>query len=116
MNAEEISEGRARAVVLALIQAINSEEFERGRSYADDNMTFEGPMARRSGADAYFKDMEQMKLKYDIRKVFAEGDDVCLFYDLEMDGKTIFGTGWYRVEGGKVTSLRVVFDPRPFLG
>ncbi|WP_129714730.1 nuclear transport factor 2 family protein [Pedobacter sp. SYP-B3415] len=115
MNPDEISEGRARAVVLALVQAINSEDFERARSYADDKLTFEGVLGKRDGADAYFSDMKQMKLKYEIEKVFADGDDVCLFYNLEMAGKRVFGTGWYRVEGGKVTSLRVVFDPRPFL-
>lgn len=56
-----------------------------------------------------------MKLKYKIIKVFEAENDVCVLYDLDMSGLTIFGCGWYQVEQGKVKSLKVVFDPRPVL-
>jgi len=56
-----------------------------------------------------------MKLKYKILKAFEDENDVCLLYDLTMSGLTIFGCGWYLVQGGKIKSLRVVFDPRPVL-
>jgi hypothetical protein len=54
-------------------------------------------------------------LKYHINKPFENENDVCLLYDLDMQGKTIFGCGWYHVEDGKIHSLKVVFDPRPLL-
>jgi len=72
-------------------------------------------LGSRNGAADYFNDMEKMKLKYDIKKVFAEGNDVCLLYDTVLSGVTIFGCGWYHVEGDKINSLKVVFDPRPVL-
>jgi hypothetical protein len=72
-------------------------------------------LGSRNVADAYFKDMERMRLKYDAKKVFADGNDVCLFYDLAISGLTIFGCAWYQVANGKIRSLRVVFDPRPIL-
>jgi hypothetical protein len=56
-----------------------------------------------------------MKLKYKILKAFEDENDVCLLYDLTMAGQTIFGCGWYQVQNGKIKSLKVVFDPRPFL-
>jgi hypothetical protein len=59
--------------------------------------------------------MERMKLKYGIKKIFADENDVCLFYDLSMGGLTLFGCGWYHVQNGKINSLKVVFDPRPVL-
>lgn len=105
----------ARDIVLACIAALNKEEFTTARTYAADDMTFEGVLGSRNGAEAYFKDMESMKLKYDIKKAFVEGDDVCLLYDLKIAGKTIFGCGWYHVENGKINSLKVLFDPRPLL-
>jgi len=101
--------------VLSLIQAINAEDFEMAARFANDDMTFEGVMGARNGADAYFGDMKKMKLKYDVQKVFADEEDVCLFYNLTMSGKTIFGCAWYHLENGKVSSLKVIFDPRPFL-
>jgi hypothetical protein len=59
--------------------------------------------------------MERMRLKYNIKKVFADATDVCLFYDLTISGITILGCAWYQVVEGKIRSLKVVFDPRPIL-
>lgn len=57
-----------------------------------------------------------MKFKYKIKKVFEEGTDVCLLYDINMGGKeTIFTCGWYHLKNNKIKSLKVVFDPRPVL-
>ncbi|GAA3938711.1 nuclear transport factor 2 family protein [Chitinophaga oryziterrae] len=109
------SVGAAKEVVLALIDAINKEDFQLARTYVMPDMRFEGVLGTREGAEAYFLDMEKMRLKYDVKKVFVEGNDVCLLYDLDMSGTIIFGCGWYTVEDGKVKLLKVVFDPRPLL-
>jgi len=72
-------------------------------------------LGSRNGAEAYFQDMERMRIKYSVKKVFADEQDVCLFYDFTLSGKTVFGSAWYHVDAGKIRSLRVVFDPRPLL-
>jgi hypothetical protein len=60
--------------------------------------------------------MKKMKFKYDIKKTFVDGEnDVCLFYDINMGGVTIFSCGWYHLEKGKIKSFKVIFDPRPLL-
>ena len=105
----------AGKIVLAFIDALNNEDFNRARHYVTNNMVFEGVLGSRNGADAYFNDMEKMRLKYNIEKVFKDEDDVCLFYNIEMSGKTIFSAGWYRIIDGKINSIRVVFDPRPII-
>lgn len=113
MGAQTITE--SKEVVLSLIEALNKEDFDTARTYVNDDMKFVGVLGSRNGAEAYFKDMKLMKLKYDVKKVFAEDDDVCLFYDLKMSGATIFGCAWYGLKDGKVSSLKVVFDPRPVI-
>lgn len=105
----------AREVVLSCVDAINREDFTAARQYVSDDMSFTGVLGSRQGNDAYFKDMEKMRLKYDVKKVFVDGSDVCLFYDLKMSGTTIFVCAWYEVAGGKISSLKVIFDPRPVL-
>ena len=102
-------------IVTAFIDAINAEDFDGARKYASDDMEFEGVMGTRHGADAYFQDMRKMRLKYWVLKAFENGDDVCLLYDLEISGKTIFGCGWYHLTHNKISRLQVVFDPRPLL-
>jgi hypothetical protein len=102
-------------VVKAFIKAINNEDFTTARKYVNDNLKFDGVMGSRDGADIYFSDMERMKFKYDVKKIFADEDDVCVLYDINMGGATIFTCGWYKLENCKISSLKVVFDPRPLL-
>ncbi|MGN8069638.1 nuclear transport factor 2 family protein [Mucilaginibacter sp. SG564] len=105
----------AREVVMAFIEAMNKEDFAAARKYLATDMTFKGVLGTRDGADAYMNDMQKMKFKYDLKKTIAEGDDVCLFYDIDMGHITIFSCGWYQVNDGKINSFRVIFDPRPVL-
>jgi SnoaL-like domain len=109
------SEHNAEQVVMACVEAINKGDFKAAREYVSDDLSFIGVLGTRQGADAYFNDMERMQLKYDVKKVFVAGQDVCLLYDLNMSGAIVFCCGWYQVEDGKIGSLRVVFDPRPVL-
>jgi hypothetical protein len=49
------------------------------------------------------------------QKVFEDGDDVCVIYDLKTAPVPSSRTcEWYRVRDGKVASVSVVFDARPF--
>lgn len=105
----------AKDVVNTFLKAMNEEDYRTARSYTTDDFIFIGVMGTRNGADAYFKDMEHMRFKYDIKKMVAEGDDVCVLYDIQMGDKTIFTTGWYTVKDGQITNLIVLFDPRPLL-
>jgi hypothetical protein len=108
------SEKNAREIVLSCVRAINEEDFERARRYVRDDFSFVGALGARNGANAYFDDMPRMRIKYDVKKVFVDGSDVCLFYDFTISGVTAFGCAWYQVDGERIRSLQVVFDPRPF--
>ena len=105
-----------KEVVLAFLDAMNNEDYKTVRHYLSDDMVFNGVLGHREGADIYVEDMRKMKFKYRILKAFADGDDVCVLYDINMSGQTIFTAGWYKVRDNKIKSLRVVFDPRPIVG
>jgi len=105
----------AREIVTSFVDALNLEDFKTARDYVNENMTFIGSMGTRDGAEAYFNDMEHMKLKYEIKKTFTDGDDVCLLYDIMLSGINVFSCGWYHIEQGKIKLIRVIFDPRPIL-
>jgi predicted ester cyclase len=108
-------ENKTKDIVLSLLDAINKEDFKKARTYVSDDFKFSGVLGSRNGADAYFKDMEQMKFKYEIKKSFTDGKDACIFYDVTMSGRKIFCCAWYHLKDDKINSLRVVFDPRPVL-
>jgi len=112
---QTLSKNNAKTTVLAFIEAMNREDFDKAREYVNEDLDFIGVLGTRHGAGAYFEDMKKMKFKYDIKKAFADGNDVCLLYDIDMGKTTIFTCGWYQLAGGKINTLRVVFDPRPVL-
>lgn len=109
-------QNKAKETVLSFINALNDENFDAARRYVHDDLSFVGVLGTRDGADAYFADMKKMKLKYDVKKIVADNEDVCLFYDIAMGGDvTVFASGWYQVENDKISSFKVIFDPRPLL-
>lgn len=69
----------AAKTIQSFLQALNNEDFNAARNYLADNVKFVGVMGTRDGGDVYIADMEKMKFKYDIKKVFENGDDVSVF-------------------------------------
>ena len=112
---QNLDEHNAKAVVLNFIKALNAGDFEFAKEQLANDMHFKGVMGERTGAEAYIADMQKMKFKYDIKKAFADGADVCIWYDIDMGGKTILCSGWYKIEDEKIKSFEVIFDPRPLI-
>lgn len=115
MSNQTISSISSIKIVLDFIDAMNQLDYEKAKTYVTDDLSFVGVLGTRTGADAYFNDMQKMKFQYNVIKAFADNDDVCLLYDINMGGQNIFCCGWYQLKEGKIKSFRVVFDPRPLL-
>jgi hypothetical protein len=112
---KSLPQNKAVAIVMSCIKNLNDENFDAARKYVRDDMTFEGSLGARYGADVYFQDMKNLKIKYETIKVFADSGDVCLIYNFTLSGTTIFGCGLYHIEDNKITSIKSIFDPRPLL-
>ena len=115
VQTQDLKEHNAKVVVQIFLNALNEENFDLAKEQLASDLHFKGVMAERNGAEAYMADMQKMKLKYLVQKVFAEGNDVCTWYDIDMAGKTIRCCAWYKVEDEKIKSFEVIFDPRPVL-
>jgi limonene-1,2-epoxide hydrolase len=62
------------------------------------------------------KQVRAIGLHQEVRKIFVDGDDVCVLADLsiaKVPGVKLFGCGWFQVKEGKIVSIRTIFDPRP---
>jgi ketosteroid isomerase-like protein len=98
--------------------AWTSKDFEQARALLHDDLSFEGPIDSFSDADSYLASLQQLSgivTGVEKRKVFVDGDDVCVIYDLKTAPVPSSRTcEWYRVRDGKVASVSVVFDARPF--
>jgi uncharacterized protein YihD (DUF1040 family) len=107
---------KSKAIVLSFLEALNKEDFKKAKECLNENFTFRGPMGERNGEAEYMEVMKKMKLKYEIDKAFADDEDVCIFYEINMSGKAKIPTsGLYHLDKGKISSLKVLFDPSPVL-
>jgi limonene-1,2-epoxide hydrolase len=104
-----------REIVMSYIQAMDGKDYEAVRTYLSDSVFIKGPggEAFRS-PEEFIGMMKQQSGKYAIKKVFVDGNDVCLLYDFITPKVTAFFCSWYQVKDGKITSIQTIFDPRLF--
>ena len=99
--------------------AWTSGDFDQVRRLVADDVTFVGAMGTTDGVDAYVKGLQGLReivTGVDIRKVFTDGDDVCVVYDLDTEpAGALPCVAWYRFAGGRIASKQVFFDPRPII-
>jgi hypothetical protein len=112
-------EQSAKEIVLAYQRALGNQDYKSALSYMRDDLSFRGPLASHDKPEALLKDLEQLHhivKGVDMKKVFVDGDDVCLLYDLITTNPpaTSFTCEWYHVMDGKIGSIRVTFDARPY--
>ena len=108
-------EQSAKDVVLSYIKAMDSRDYAAARQCLADNVLVKGPAGEAfRSPDEFLGMMRQQQGRYDIKKVFADGNDVCLLYDFVTKAVNAFFCSWYQIQDGKISSIQTVFDPRPF--
>jgi SnoaL-like domain len=108
----------AKEIVMEYIQAAERREFKSARTYLKDDVSYVSPINSFNRADAYLKYFESLHLpKFDIKKIISDGDDVCVLHETTLTTPllTSFASVWFQVVGGKIGSIKVLFDPRPFV-
>jgi ketosteroid isomerase-like protein len=115
-----MAEPDAKTVASTCLQAWSSGDFDTARSLFADDVTFVGPMGHTEGVDAYIegvRGLKQIVSGTEQRRVFGEGEDVCIIYDLvtTTPAGSLPCAGWYQVRAGKITSVRAFFDARPLM-
>lgn len=109
----------AKEVVMGFHNAVNvNKDFAAARQFLQDKIEFSGPFDTFHAADDYLHAIQKLSTiveRVDVKKVFEDGSDVAIFCDLvtKVVG-TSFVSEWYQVKNGKIATIKVVFDARPF--
>ena len=110
---------KAADIVQGFMGAMGKGDFVAARKFLDSNLSFQGPIETFHQADPHLESLKKLHHiveRVDVKKMFVDGDDVCLLYDMVTktpDG-TAFIAEWHHVTGEKISAIRVVFDARPF--
>ena len=100
---------------MSYIGALDGQEYEKALALLHGRVRVRGPGGESFGKPLDFIEMlRRYRGRYDVKKVFADGDDVCVIYDLATTGAKVFMSSWYHVKDGKIDSVQTIFDPRAF--
>ena len=117
MQKIESSVKSARDIVLEFTESTERRDFQAARGYLKDNVSYVSPLNSFDRAEPYLKynlhlyETGQL-VKFDIKKEFADSNDVCILHELNSQLVCV----WYHVDDdGKISSIKVIFDPRPYL-
>jgi hypothetical protein len=113
------NKNNAKEIVMSYQRALGKSDWEGARKFLRDDLSFTGPVAKYDKPEPYIEDLKHLHpivKGVDMKKIFVDGDDVCLLYDMMTNSPagTAYICEWYHVEGDKIDSIRVVFDARPF--
>jgi SnoaL-like domain len=107
----------AADVAASYFDAWKRHDFARLRTILADDVTFDGPLGHAASAEeciAGLKRMSEIVTDIVIRKTFIDGPDVLTWFDLHTATTDPLPTvNWRHVDNGKITAIRVTFDPRP---
>ncbi len=109
------SDSMEKGIVLSYIKALDSQDYNSAICYLNDNIRIRGNSTESFNKPREFIEMlRRFRGKYEIKKVFADGEDVCLLYDLATPVATVFMCSWYQVKDGRISSIQTIFDPHLF--
>jgi hypothetical protein len=107
-----------KAVASTYFDAWKAKDFTTMQTLLADEVTFRGPFGTADGVEECLKGlqlMSEMITDIVIEKIFVDGPDVLTWYDLHTTKADPVPTvNWSHLEGGKITAIRALFDPRPF--
>jgi hypothetical protein len=107
-----------KTVASRCLAAWSSGDFDTARALLDDHVQFTGPLGHTEGADDYIagvRGLAQTVKGVEQRRVFGEGDDVCIVYDLlltKTQASPVPMANWYRVRHGRIVAICAFFDAR----
>lgn len=98
--------------VLQYIKHLNNLEYNEAAKYLESSVWVVGPIGEAFHDSKEFVEMlGKYRSRYDLKKTFSDGGDVCLLYDFVFDKVRVYASSWYKVKNGKITSVTTVFDP-----
>ncbi|HTW04791.1 MAG TPA: nuclear transport factor 2 family protein [Streptosporangiaceae bacterium] len=103
----------------AYFDAWKSNDIEQVRPLLGEDVSFTGALGSTQGAEetlAGLRGMFAMTRQVEVIKRWVDGPDVLTWFELTTPAAGPLAiVNWSHVEAGRITRIRVTFDPRPML-
>ena len=108
-----------KSLTLQYLQAVGSRDCAKAEHLLAPDLRFRGPsMTRSTAADfiAALKRLSAIHVRNDVKRIFVDGDEVCVIYDFVTD--TAAGAlptiEWLHFEGDRIRSIDLYYDRLPW--
>jgi hypothetical protein len=107
-----------RALVLEYAEAAGKSELDRLSTFLHPDLEFSGPgVPTLHGIPEFIavsRSLIPILLRWDIKRVFLDGDEACLIYDAVTDTavESLPAAEWLTIEAGRIRRIRLIFDNR----
>jgi hypothetical protein len=107
-------------VLRKFYDAVIQKDLAEARRYLNDDLVFVGLFETYPNAAAYLKALTgllSITVRLDVMKIFAEGNDAAVFFELETKAPaeaTTLVAEWHQIKNGKISHVHSAFDGRPF--
>jgi ketosteroid isomerase-like protein len=108
-----------KTLALDYLDAAAKKDVHRLRALLAPDLKFKGPSMSRSTAEEVIGALQRLSaihVRNDVRRVFADGDEVCVIYDLVTDtpAGALPTIEWLRFEEGRIRSIDLYYDRVPW--
>ena len=106
------------SVARRYLAAVGNKELRTVETLLAPDVSFVGPAMTITGAEqvlAALRRIGAIHVRNDIRRVFVDGDEVCVIYDFVTDTLGVVPTiEWLRIENGRIRSVQLYYDQVPW--
>ena len=108
-----------KTLALAYLSAVAKHQYNEVEALLAPDLHFRGPTMTRTSAADYLgalKRLGAIHVRNDVKRVFVDGDEVCVIYDFVTDtpAGALATIEWLRFDGGRIRSIDLYYDQLPW--
>jgi SnoaL-like protein len=108
-----------KTLALAYLDAVARQKFSTLEELLADDLHFRGPASNRTSAKDFISALKRLAaihVRNDIKRVFVDGDEVCVIYDFVTDtaAGALSTVEWLRFQGTRIASIVLYYDQLPW--
>lgn len=108
-----------KKLALEYLDAVSKQQYDKVAELLAPDLHFRGPATTRTSAQDFvgaLKRLGAIHVRTDVKRVFADGDEVCVIYDFVTD--TTAGAlptiEWLHFDGGRIRAIDLYYDQLPW--
>ena len=108
-----------KSLAIEYLDAAGKKELDRVEELLAPDLKFTGPAMARSTSQEFISALKRLgaiHVRNEVKKVFADGNDVCVIYDFVTDtpAGALPTIEWLQFEEGRIRSINLYYDRVPW--